>query len=270
MSRFAYCLNGSTIRTTPVMTQIEAAGRAGYAAIELWHDKLDEHLSGGGALSEVKQALDDHGLAVPTTIYLPGWFDADEGSYGQVFEECKRRMDHAVQLGASYIIASPPAGPADYDLGAERYRHLLETGCAMGVKPSMEFLGFVDQLNTIEDAMQVMEKSGHPEATTILDPFHIFRGGGSMESIAKLSASQIAVSHFNDAPQDPPREVQHDHNRVMPGEGHLDLRRYVDLLSGTGYNGYLSLELFREELWTQDPFEVARWGLEKMRATVEG
>ena len=194
----------------------------------------------------------------------------DEGSYGQVFEECKRRMDHAVQLGASYIIASPPAGPADYDLGAERYRHLLETGCAMGVKPSMEFLGFVDQLNTIEDAMQVMEKSGHPEATTILDPFHIFRGGGSMESIAKLSASQIAVSHFNDAPQDPPREVQHDHNRVMPGEGHLDLRRYVDLLSGTGYNGYLSLELFREELWTQDPFEVARWGLEKMRATVEG
>ena len=133
----------------------------------------------------------------------------------------------------------------------------------------MEFLGFVEQLNTIEDAMEIMEKSGHPDATTVLDPFHIFRGGGSVESIAKLKATQIAVSHFNDAPAEPPREVQHDHNRVMPGEGHLDLRRYVDLLSQTGYNQYLSLELFREDLWSQDPFDVARIGLEKMRETVE-
>jgi 2-keto-myo-inositol isomerase len=36
-----------------------------------------------------------------------------------------------------------------------------------------------------------------------------------------------------------------------------------------GYQGWLSLELFREDLWKRDPLEVARIGLEKMRAVVE-
>jgi sugar phosphate isomerase/epimerase len=44
----------------------------------------------------------------------------------------------------------------------------------------------------------------------------------------------------------------------------------VRLLKQTGYNRWLSLELFREDLWSQDPSAVARRGLEKMRAVVEG
>lgn len=74
MPRFRYCLNGSTIRTTPILGQIEAAGRAGFAAIELWHDKIDEHLASGGSLAEIRDALRQWNLAVPTTIYLARWF----------------------------------------------------------------------------------------------------------------------------------------------------------------------------------------------------
>jgi sugar phosphate isomerase/epimerase len=56
----------------------------------------------------------------------------------------------------------------------------------------------------------------------------------------------------------------------MPGEGVFDLRRYLALLNQIGYRRWLSLELFREDLWAQDPKEVARIGLDKMRAVVEG
>ena len=55
----------------------------------------------------------------------------------------------------------------------------------------------------------------------------------------------------------------------MPGEGIFDLQRYLELLRQIGYNGFLSLELFREDLWAGDPLEVVRTGLEKMRAVVE-
>jgi 2-keto-myo-inositol isomerase len=55
----------------------------------------------------------------------------------------------------------------------------------------------------------------------------------------------------------------------MPGQGHLDLRRMLKLLKQVGYNRWLSLELFREDLWAQDPRTVARQGLEAMRAVVE-
>ena len=181
-----------------------------------------------------------------------------------------RMMEQSVVLGAPFVIAGPPGGTADCQLGAENYRRLLETGVVMGVKPSMEFLGFVEQLNTIEGALEIIQQCGHEAATTILDPFHIFRGGGSIESIAKLTASQIAISHFNDAPAEPARETQHDPDRVMPGDGHLDLHRYCQLLAETGYDSWLSLELFREDLWQQDPLEVAKIGLAKMQPYLEG
>jgi len=260
-----YCLNASTIRPTPLLDKIRIAGEMGYGAIELWHDDLDAHIAKGGKLADVKSALTDQGLVVPTTIYMAGWFDATPEAYPAALEECKRRMGQAAELGAPYVIASPPAGEGDFDVGAARYRELLEIGATMGVKPSMEFLGFVDQFTTIEDALDVMTRCGHPDATTILDPFHIFRGGGNIESILKLKPEQVAISHFNDTPDTPPREEQHDHNRVMPGEGHLDLERYCNLLREIGYDGWLSLELFNEKHWAEDPVKVACLGLEKLQ-----
>lgn len=269
MADFLYSLNASTIRPTPILEKIRVAGRAGYAAIELWHDDVDAYVTSGGTLGDLRKALDDHGLAVPTTIYLKGWFETTGPEHVRELDECKRRMEQSAALGAVHVIAGPPAGRADHDQGARHYRELLELGRQFGVKPAMEYLGFVDDVNTIEAAAEIVEKSNHPDATIVHDPFHIFRGGGSFDSLLKLPGNRIAVCHFNDAPAQPPRLKQHDKDRVMPGDGHLDLRRMVRLLKQTGYNRWLSLELFREDLWTGDPLEVARQGLEKMRAVVE-
>lgn len=269
MADFIYCLNTSTIRPAPILKKIEVAGKAGYAAIELWHDDIDAHLARGGTLRDIRQALDDNRLAVPTTIYLKGWFETTGPEHVRELDECKRRMAQSVELGAIHVIAGPPGGMADHDQGAKNYCELLEIGLTMGVKPAMEFLGFVDDINTIEDALEVITKAGHPAGTVVLDPFHIFRGGGSAESIANLKAGQIAIMHFNDTPATPARLQQHDKDRVYPGDGHLDLKRQLDLLRQVGYNRWLSLELFREDLWARDPLDVARTGLEKMRAVAE-
>src|SRR5579871_6262106 len=266
MADFIYSLNSSTIRPTPILDKIRIAGEAGYKAIELWHDDIDAYLTAGGALSDIRKALDDRGLAVPTTIYVKGWFESVGEEHARALEECRRRMNQSAALGAAHIIAGPPAGFADHDQGARNYRELLEIGRQIGVKPAMEFLGFVDDVNTIEDALEIVEKADDPDGTIVLDPFHIYRGGGSAEAIARLTAKQVAICHFNDAPTRPPRAEQHDHDRVYPGEGHLDLKRMLSLLRQIGYDGWLSLELFREDLWAKDPREVAKVGLEKMRA----
>ena len=56
----------------------------------------------------------------------------------------------------------------------------------------------------------------------------------------------------------------------MPGDGAIDLKRYCELLRQIGYSDFVSLELFRPDLWEQDPLEVAKTGLEKMRSAAEG
>ncbi len=269
MSDFIYCLNSSTIKPTPILEKIRIAGDVGYRAIELWHDDIDEYLAHGGQLSDIRRALEDGGLEVPTTIFLKGWWDTVGAVYSRSIDEVKRRLDQAQQLGAPYAIAGPPLGPVDFAVGARNYARLIEVGREFGVKPVMEYLGFSEEVNSIEAALKIMTDSGDPDATTVLDPFHCFRGGGSIESIALLKPNQIAIAHFNDSPAFPPRTLQQDADRVMPGDGIVDLKLFCRLLKQTSYDRHLSLELFNRNLWAKDPEEVARTGLEKMRAVVE-
>lgn len=269
MSDFIYCLNSSTIKPTPILEKIRIAGELGYEAIELWHDDIDLHVDSGGSVKEIRTALDDQNLTVPTTIFLKGWFDTTGAELEAELEECKRRMAIAAELGAIHCISGPTLGKADLDLAAKNYHTLLELGLSMGVKPALEYLGFADEFNNIPDAMSVLNKAGHAEGTIVHDPFHIFRGGGTFADVETLNPNQIAIFHFNDAPPTPQREQQHDIDRVMPGDGHLDLQGLIQSLRKTGYDRWISLELFREDLWQQDPREVAHVGLEKMKAIIE-
>lgn len=266
---FQYSLNSSTIRPTPILQKIRVAEAAGYGAIELWHDDIDLHLQAGGKLADIRRAVDDHGLAVPTTIMLKGWCEPDGPAFERGWAECRRRLEQAAAIGAKHAIAGPPHGPVDYALAAQRYRELLELGLSLGVRPAMEYLGFVQEVNSIAKALRIITESGHPKGTIVLDPFHDFRGGAGCEEIAKLRAAQIAVCHFDDAPASPPPHTQRDGDRVMPGEGVIPLQRFLALLRQVGYNGWISLELFREDLWQQDPLDVAKRGLTKMRAVCE-
>ena len=269
MSGFRYSLNSSTIRPTPILDKIRIAGEAGYEAIELWHDDIDAFLESGGTLEQIRQLLDDHKLAVPTTIMLKGWCESDGPTHQAGIQECRRRLEQSAAVGAPHAVAGPPHGAVDYELAAQRYGELLDIGKEYGVRPAMEYLGFADEVNSIADALRIMEESGHPDATIVLDPFHDFRGGAGCDDVARLREDQIAVCHFDDAPGQPPAHKQHDPDRVYPGDGVIDLVKFVGLLRQIGYDRWISLELFRQDLWDSDPLEVARTGLAKMRQICE-
>lgn len=261
------CLNTSTIRPAGLMEKIEAAARAGYGGIELWSDDLTAFERSGGSLKTIRRALEENGLHVPSVIALTGWIDA-AGAWQQAFDEARRRMEQAAAVGARSIVASPPQGRVDLRAAADRYRALLAAGREIGVTPSMEFLGFTDHVNDIETAWEIVERAGEPDGAIVVDPFHIFRGGGSFESVSRIPAGRISIVHFNDAPASPAREKQTDADRVMPGDGVLPLADFARRLREGGYGGPVSLELFHPGLWRQDPFETARLGLEKMRAAL--
>ena len=76
----------------------------------------------------------------------------------------------------------------------------------------------------------------------------------------------MAIWHWNDAPADRPFVEQSDADRVLPGDGVGPLQRIEQLALAQGYEGFVSLELFNTDLWARDPLEVAKVGMEKMRA----
>ena len=266
MSTFQYCLNSSTIRPTPLLEKIRVAGAAGYRAIELWSDDLDAHLQAGGSQREIVQALGDAGLQVPTVIAVHGWLGSAGTAHARALDEARQRMEQAVSVGAPRIIASPPREPVDLSRAGADYRELLEIGRRIGTAPAMEYLGFVQSVYTIDQAWQIVADADHPDATIVMDPFHILRGGGPLESIARVPGDKVAIWHWNDIPDTRPVAEQTDEDRVMPGDGVGPLRQIEHLARQQGYSGFVSLELFNPALWARDPEEVARIGLEKMQA----
>ncbi len=269
MSEFLTCLNTSTIRPASLLEKIETAGRAGYQAIEPWNDEVDEYLRGGGTIADVNKAIADAGLKVVSVIALHGWSTAEGDEYTKVRDECRRRMDQAASLNSPYIVASPPRDVVDLGQATARFAELLELGRAAGVTPSMEFLGFVAGVKNVATAWAIANGTNDPEATIVADVFHMIRGGGSVDDLLTLDGKRIACFHINDVPSTPDPLTQTDADRVMLGEGIADLPRVIANLRGIGYSGPISLELFNRTLWSQDPFEVARTGLDRLQALLE-
>jgi sugar phosphate isomerase/epimerase len=269
MSDFVYCLNTSTIRPTPLLEKIKVAGKAGYQAIEPWNDEITEYLKQGGTISELKKALADAGLKVVSVIALHSWVTTDGDEYSKVLDECRRRMDQAVQLSSPYIVASPPQEVVDLDRATRRFGELMTIGKSMGVIPSMEFLGFVDGIKNVGSAWAIARGTGDPNATVVADVFHMIRGGGSIDDLLQLSGDRLANFHINDVPSSPDPLTQTDYDRVMLGEGIADLPKVISNLRQIGYHGPLSLELFNRDLWEADPEMVVKKGLDRVRKLVE-
>lgn len=272
--RFKYCLNMSTIRGQELdaAAEIEVAGKAGYDAIEPWFRKLNEYLAKGGKVEDLKKRIDDNGLTVESAIGFAKWIVDDPAERAAGLEEAKRDMDLVARLGGTRI-AAPPAGvpggqTVSLDDAAGRYRALLELGDEMGVVPQVEMWGGNPSIGTVEKALYVAIKSGHPKACFLGDVFHTYKGGCGFESILLLGPGALQAYHMNDYPAAPPRETIKDADRVFPGDGVAPVVRLIRNFMAVGAYPALSLELFNPTYWAMPAAECAKVGLEKMKAAV--
>jgi sugar phosphate isomerase/epimerase len=64
--------------------------------------------------------------------------------------------------------------------------------------------------------------------------------------------------HLNDMPDIPADLAHRDFDRVLPGEGVLDLPEIIAALEKSGYEGYFSIEMFSAKLWRLSAKEAAR------------
>jgi 2-keto-myo-inositol isomerase len=249
---------------------VKIAAQAGYQAIEPWLSEIAAYAAQGGSLPDLKKQIADLGLAVESTVGFTTWIteEADRGPGG--FEQWKRDFDMVAAIGGKRICA-PPTGIATktaHDLYevASRYRQLAELGRQAGVVPQIELWGRSKTLSRMGEVALVMVESGHPDASAVLDVFHIYKGGSDFGGLRLFNGATLHSFHMNDYPADPPRETIVDAHRIMPGDGVAPLALALRDLRDIGFRGVLSLELFNGEYWKQDPLTVARLGLEKMRA----
>lgn len=266
-----FCLNTSTIsgQKPGIEKYIDIAARAGYECIEPWINDLKAYTSNGGSLRTLKKLLDDSKVKPINAIGFAPWMTDDDEQRRAGFKQMREEMEIMAELGCSRI-AAPAAGvrtaPDLFKVG-ERYRELLDLGRQTGVRPQLEIWG-ASVFFHIGQAMMAVAVANDPDARILPDVYHLYRGNSGFESLKMLDGNMIEVFHINDYPNTIPREQMDDKDRIYPGDGVAPLKQIMTDLKEMGSEKFLSLELFNREYWKQDPLQVAKTGLEKMKKAV--
>lgn len=272
---FIYCLNTATIREHKLglVGELEAASAAGFDGVEIWMDTLQAYIDKGGKLSDLKKRLTDLNLTVEGAIGFAAWIVDDDKQRKEAIEQLKREMDQLAEIGCKRT-AAPPAGATekpglDLRKAAERYRAILELGDKTGVVPHLELWGFSANLNRLSDVMFVAIESGHPAAKVLLDNYHLYKGGTSLESLKLINPSSTDILHVNDYPANMPRNVITDADRTYPGDGISPIREVLHTLQSPARPLILSLEVFNKNYYNRKASEVTKTGLAKMKKVTQ-
>jgi len=270
---FGYCLNTSTIRGNQldIVQVVAAAGKAGFYAIEPWITELDAFTKGGGSLKDLGKRIADAGLTVENAIAFNSFLTDDDAQRATGMERMKVDMDKVAQIGGTRIAAVPgnSRGPAvSLDNAGKYYREALEMGEKMGVVPLLELWGTHPLLGPLRNGIYVAVAAGRPDASMLLDVFHLYKSGTAFSSLKQINGGALHVMHINDYPQAADPSTLNDGNRIYPGDGVAPFREILRDLRDNGFRGYFSLELFNKEYWTKSADENLKTGLEKIRGVV--
>lgn len=256
--------NGATTMHATLETDIAAAAEAGFELLEIWAAKLRTYLQTHTA-GELKRLFAEHQVQPYSINSIEHITFRDDVAYAAIKEECEYLSRIAAELGCPFVVVVPgrlpPDGASRAEIITESVRvlnELLAIAEAHEVSLAFEFLGQTDcSVQTLELAAAIVDQVDRPSVGLVVDSFHFYAGGSELASIDQLDPKRLFVFHINDA-EDRPRAELNDSHRLLPGLGILPLGEMIAGFKRIGYDGVVSVEIFRPEYWERDPFELAR------------
>jgi 2-keto-myo-inositol isomerase len=267
--------NGATTNTADLATDIRIAGEAGYEVVELRDNKIEDFLAGGGSLADVRRMLEAAGVE-PWTINAISFVGVG-GAEGDAMAvaRCRQLSEYAQAIGCPWVLVVP--GPSEgrsaeqilHDTAAT-YGAMVDAAAEYGVGVAFEFMGFPwAAVRDVAGALNVVQQANRPKTGIIIDTAHFYAGDSTLESIRSMDPGKLVVLHINDLEPGIAKPDILDGHRLYPGDGVLPLDDILGAAQAIGWDGVLSVELFREEYWSHDPLSVAREAKEKSAAAWE-
>ncbi|HEY6737883.1 MAG TPA: sugar phosphate isomerase/epimerase family protein, partial [Actinopolymorphaceae bacterium] len=144
----------------------------------------------------------------------------------------------------------------------ERVALIDEILTAAGVRFGLEYVGpktfwstepypFV---HTLAELLELIAEVGGDNVGVVLDTFHWYTAGETVDDLLALSADRIVAVDVNDAPSGRDRDAQIDQERMLPGAtGVIDASAFVGALRTVGYAGPVKVEPFNADLRALPP-----------------
>ena len=138
-----------------------------------------------------------------------------------------------------------------------------------GVMIAIEPLGGHPLIPGPNEALEIISLANHPSLGLMMDTFHYYKSGVSLDDIRAIPIDKLLIVHVNDC-EDRPRAALTDKHRLQMGEGIIPLTEMLRIIKQNGYTGFLSVEIFRDEYWQMDPVAVSIASKQALDRTLAG
>ena len=238
--------------------KLSAIAAAGFQGIEIFEN---DFLAFDGSPKDVGRMARDIGLEI--TLFQPfrDFEGLPEPQRSRAFDRAERKFDVMQDLGTDLMLVCSSVSPVSLggiDRAAGDFRELGERAARRGLRVGYEALAWGKHVNDHRDAWEIVRRADHPGLGIILDSFHTLARKIDVGSIRSIPRDKIFIVQLADAPAiDMDLLYWSRHFRNMPGEGDLPVRDFMRAVAATGYDGYLSLEIFNDQFRGGSPQSIA-------------
>lgn len=244
-------------------TDLQVARAAGFDYLEIWAAKLRSFLHHRTS-RELKDLIAQTGVPPLSINSIEHVTFRNAHAYNSIKDQCSELSRIAANIECPFIVVVPGRLPNASITRAEVITEsvrilgeLCDIAARHDVSLAFEFLGQPDcSVQTLDLAHEIVRATDRPNLGIVIDSFHFYAGGSTVEMLEAVDPELIYVFHINDA-EDLPREELEDRHRLLPGLGILPLREMVAAFRKISYDRVASVEIFRPEYWERDPFELA-------------
>lgn len=228
--------------------KLAAIAAAGFGGVEIFEN---DFLAFDGSPADVGRMVRDHGLEI--TLFQPfrDFEGMPEPLRSRTFDRAERKFDIMQQLGTDLVLVCSNVSPASLggvDRAAADFHELGERAAKRGLRVGYEALAWGRHINDHRDAWEIVRRADHANIGIILDSFHTLSRKIDINSIRSIPRDKIFIVQMADAPLiDMDLLYWSRHFRNMPGEGDLPVTEFTAAVAATGYDGYLSLEIFNDQ-----------------------
>jgi 4-hydroxyphenylpyruvate dioxygenase len=238
--------------------KMEAIAAAGFDGVEIFEtdvtasDRRPEDIAAHAA---------DLGLEVVALQPFRDFEGMPEPFRARAFDRARRKFELANRLGAPRMLICSNVSPhalGGVDRAASDLHELGDLADQFGIDVGFEALAWGRHVSDYRDAWEIVRRADHKRIGVILDSFHILARGLSPEPIRSIPADRVTFVQISDAPKLDMNVLQLSrHHRCFPGQGELDIPGFMAALDATGYDGWLSHEVFSDRFRMGSPRRIA-------------
>lgn len=258
-----------TIDTTPLETAVKAARAGGFDAVELRRIDFTRCYERGMQNAQVLDIVRAAGIPVCTLGCEYGWLFAKGEESTRLFDVLEETCENAVALSCPQVMCAPGQNVGTPQEAIENLKRGADICGKYGLTLAIEFNSQHAVINSIAALRKILDGAGRPNAGMLLDAYHLERSGAGGRGFTDVAPGEMIAFQYSDAPDTPVGAgVKRPTDRLAPGQGVVRWSEVLTLLQEKGFDGHLSYEAPNPAQWERSPFEVAREGVEAMRALI--